>query len=216
MDTPNEKSQPYDPPSSNTQSGTRPSLVSGIRVGDSQAWERLVSCYQPRIVAWCRSRRLDDAATNDVLQEVWIAVAKSLPQFSSNLGRGAFRAWIWRIVQRRMIDFRRQQSRNPESVGGSTMLGRILNVASENDSQSSESRSQESPTMKLNHNLQRVLNQIARDYEARTWQAFLRTAVDGLSTDQVAMEFGMTASGVRQLRSRIFRRIRHEINQLSG
>ncbi len=197
-------------PASN--SGTRPSLVAGISIGNPQAWERLVACYQPRLITLCRSKGLDDAATNDVLQEVWIAVARSLPKFSSTLGKGAFRAWLWRIAQRRILDYRRQEMRGPAGTGGSTMLGRLAILPIELGSTSSEF-TQVRSSLKLNIKVQNILDRISLDYEPRTWQAFLRTAMDGCATDQVALEFGMTAVGVRQIRSRILRRIRTELGQ---
>lgn len=197
-------------------SGTRPSLVEGLRIGNPLAWERLVACYQPRLIGWCRSRGLDDAATNDVLQEVWVAVARSLPRFTSTIGKGAFRAWMWRIVQRRMIDFRRQQLRGPVGTGGSTMLGRLASLPEEIESGSSEHSGTGIQGKKLNTELQSALDRISVDFEPRTWQAFLRTAMDGRSTEQVACEFGMSAVGVRQIRSRILRRIRIELEQKQG
>ena len=214
--------QPNENPSSS--SGTQPSLVPGLRVGSPKAWERLVAHYQPRLIAWCRSRGLDDAATHDVLQEVWVSVARSLPGFSSTTGNGAFRAWLWRIMQRRIIDYRRQQGQEPGGTGGSTMLGRLARVpaTSESDSgsnsntydQNSEdsgTRQRGSHKLQLNTALKQILDRVQMDYEPRTWQAFLRCVMDGHSTEQVATEFNMTAVGVRQLRSRILRRLRSEL-----
>jgi len=210
--------------STSSSSGTRPSLVPGLRVGSPQAWERLVAHYQPRLIACCRSRGLDDAATHDVLQEVWVSVARSLPSFSSTTGQGAFRAWLWRIMQRRIIDFRRQQGREPNATGGSTMLGRLARVPANSESDSASSsiachpnnedsgqRQLGSHRLPLNAELKQILDRAQMDYEPRTWQAFLRCAMDGHSTEQVALEFKMTAVGVRQLRSRILRRLRREL-----
>jgi RNA polymerase sigma-70 factor (ECF subfamily) len=184
----------------------------------------LVAHYQPRLIAWCRSRGLDEAATHDVLQEVWVSVARSLPSFSSTTGQGAFRAWLWRIMQRRIIDFRRQQGREPNAAGGSTMLGRLASIPanSESDAESSSNayhqnspdsgqRQLDSYKLQLTTELQQILDRAQMDYEPRTWQAFLRCAMDGHSTEQVAAEFNMTVVGVRQLRSRILRRLRREL-----
>jgi DNA-directed RNA polymerase specialized sigma24 family protein len=127
-------------------------------------------------------------------------------------------------MQRRIIDFRRQQGREPNAVGGSTMLGRLARVPanSESDPESSSSvykqnsensgqRQLGSHRLQLNDELKQILDRVQVDYEPRTWQAFLRCAMDGHSTEQVAVEFNMTAVGVRQLRSRILRRLRREL-----
>ena len=53
-----------------------------------------------------------------------------------------------------------------------------------------------------------LLQSIEANYEARTWQVFLRTVVDQIPTDSVAAEFQMTPAGVRQIRSRVLRHLR--------
>jgi RNA polymerase sigma-70 factor, ECF subfamily len=215
MQPPQDRDQPLDLAlSSSSLSGTRPSLIQGLRINTDAAWERLVECYQPRLVSWCRRRGLDDSATNDVVQDVWISVAKSLPRVSLSTDKGAFRAWLWRIVQRRIIDHRRQNLRGIVGVGGSTMIGRLANAPETNECESSAQCETKSQSLKLTDELQRVMERVSVDYETRTWQAFLRSAMDGHSTDQVATEFGMTAVGVRQLRSRILRRLRNELCKL--
>lgn len=196
--------------SDSAASGTHPSLIEGVRIGNEDAWQALVKYYQPSLVAWCRSRGLDDAATSDVLQNVWMAVARSLPKFSSSVGKGAFRAWLWRITQRRLIDFQRQQARGPTGCGGSTMLGRLGEIAADPESNVSELLIGESKQTNRS-SVNEVLDRICGNYDPRTWQAFLRTARDGRTTQEVAEEFQMTDVGVRQLRSRILRRIRREL-----
>ena len=62
-----------------------------------------------------------------------------------------------------------------------------------------------------NPSLAEALSKLSTSYEPRTWQAFLRTVVDGRPTEEVAVEFQMSAVGVRQLRSRILRRLRKEL-----
>ncbi len=60
----------------------------------------------------------------------------------------------------------------------------------------------------------RAIAQVQNEFEARTWQAFWRSVVDGISTDKVATELQMTPAAVRQSRSRILRRLRQQLGDL--
>ena len=60
----------------------------------------------------------------------------------------------------------------------------------------------------------RALVQVQSEFEPRTWQAFWRSVVDGISTDEVAFELQVSAATVRQSRSRILRRLRQQLGDL--
>jgi RNA polymerase sigma-70 factor (ECF subfamily) len=57
-----------------------------------------------------------------------------------------------------------------------------------------EEPSGENQIQKLTH---RALVQVRNEFEDRTWQAFWRCVVDGISTDQVADELGLSSASVR-------------------
>lgn len=57
----------------------------------------------------------------------------------------------------------------------------------------------------------RALDQVSVEFQPSTWNAFWRTAIDGLSTDTVATELQMTNAAVRQARSRVSRRLRQQL-----
>ncbi len=61
----------------------------------------------------------------------------------------------------------------------------------------------------------KALELVRVEFKEPSWKAFWRTAIDGLTTDVVANELGMTAVAVRQARSRIMRRLRIELGDLS-
>ncbi len=63
----------------------------------------------------------------------------------------------------------------------------------------------------LSQLVSRALDQVRVEFQPSTWQAFWRTAVDGLTTDAVAAELQMTNAAVRQARSRVSRRLRQQL-----
>ena len=205
-------------------SGTSPSLIQIANSGNSDAWNRLVACYQPTIVAWCRERGLDAASSDDVTQETLLSVAQSLPRFKSLPGAGAFRAWMRTIAKRRIADHRRTQSRFPLAVGGTTNANILQsNAHPRNHDSSSGNRCQLSGSFiekglcvsdrsKISSKLKTILDQIEGNSSSRTWLAFQRSVVDGRPTDEIANELQMTAAGIRQIRSRILRQIRKRLD----
>jgi RNA polymerase sigma-70 factor, ECF subfamily len=72
---------------------------------------------------------------------------------------------------------------------------------------------QEDPTDQVQWNqlIRRAMEQVRAEFEPRSWQAFWRSAVDGIATSVVAEELGVTAASVRQSRSRILRRLRQQL-----
>lgn len=185
-----------------SSAGTSPSLVVAVHAGESSAWQKLVALYTPRLHRWCRSRGLDESNTADVMQEVWISVSRSIHRFNSTPGAGAFRAWLWRVTERRIIDCHRRLARQAHAVGGSSMQMHLQAIASDESSPSREMISQ--PVLL-------AMERVSSHYEPRTWRAFLRSVADGCPTDQVASEFGLTAVAVRQIRSRVLRHLRREL-----
>ena len=62
--------------------------------------------------------------------------------------------------------------------------------------------------------LRRALNLARAGCEERTWKAFWRTTVDGLSATSVGEELAMTPEAVRNAKWRVLRRIKDELGAL--
>lgn len=60
----------------------------------------------------------------------------------------------------------------------------------------------------------RVLELIRSEFEERTWRAFLRVIVDGVSAGDVATELEMSVNSVYLAKSRILRRVRDELRDV--
>jgi RNA polymerase sigma-70 factor (ECF subfamily) len=60
----------------------------------------------------------------------------------------------------------------------------------------------------------RALEQVRSEFEAHTWQAFWRTAIEDRSPATLAGELGMTPAAIRQAKSRVLRRLKQEMGEL--
>ena len=73
-------------------------LLLRCQAGDDDAFAELVERYGPRLSYFVRRMLADDAAIEDVLQEVWLDVFRGLGRL---LDLGAFPAWVYRIARDR-------------------------------------------------------------------------------------------------------------------
>ena len=84
-------------------------LLSAACSGDQDALGELWSTYQGRVHGYVAS--LAPAAAEDICSEVWLAVARGLRRFRG--GEAEFRAWLFTIAHRRVVDHRRASARRP-------------------------------------------------------------------------------------------------------
>jgi len=59
-----------------------------------------------------------------------------------------------------------------------------------------------------------AISQVEAEFEQRTWQIFIRSVIDQTTTIVVADEFGITQPALRQIRSRVLRRIRQQLGDM--
>ena len=188
---------------------TRLSLISRVRGADTSAWREFVQLYGPLIRYWCRSRGLESLHIDDCVQDVFLAVLRSLDLYDSHHSSGSFRGWLWTMTKRKVIDCRRRQQRQAQADGGSTALN-FLNQLPEIETIDDEQTS----TIQLKQLLYRAMQQVCAEFEAKTWKAFERCVVDGQATETVARELSLTPAAVRQYRARVLRRLRRQLGDL--
>jgi RNA polymerase sigma-70 factor, ECF subfamily len=88
-------------------------LVRRARSGDGAAWEEIVSAYSRRIfnLAYRFTSSID--AAEDLTQDVFIRVYRSLDQYDPT--QGALSNWLMRLARNLVIDDYRHRQRNPQN-----------------------------------------------------------------------------------------------------
>src|SRR4026209_1469283 len=86
-------------------------LVRRCRAGDGAAWEEIVQSYSRRIynLAYRFTSRAD--AAEDLTQEVFIRVYRSLDQYDAK--QGDLQNWLMRLARNLIIDDYRKRQRTP-------------------------------------------------------------------------------------------------------
>lgn len=79
-------------------------LLEQIRRGDAEGWSQLVERYQGRLLAFARSRALNSADAEDLVQETFMQFLKALGSFR---GEASVETFLFMILRRRIIDFLR-------------------------------------------------------------------------------------------------------------
>lgn len=90
-------------------------LVRRCRAGDSVAWEQIVHSYSRRVynLAYRFTNRHETA--EDLTQEVFVRVYRSLEQYDPQAGDLA--NWLMRLARNLVIDDYRKRTRTPTDVG---------------------------------------------------------------------------------------------------
>lgn len=186
---------------------TSSSLLHRAAARETEAWQRLVTLYPPMVAHWCRQAGLSAEDLQDVVQEVFAAVASSLPSFQADRPGGSFRGWLRGITRHKLQDHSRR--RREAAAGGTDAHRRLLEVP------------QPGPEVELSEGqaeitalYHRALNLVRSQFEERTWTAFWRVAVEDRTPAEVASQMGMTPTAVRQAKSRVLRRLEEELGEL--
>lgn len=109
-------------------STTSPSLIRRVANRDPEAWRRFTRLYGPLVFHWRRQQRLSDHDAADVMQDVFVSVARAVSSYEDRPG-STFRGWLWTVTRNQMVTFLRKQTRQGAANGGTENWQQLLNVA---------------------------------------------------------------------------------------
>lgn len=186
-----------------TMTDTPRSLLERLREEpDEESWKRLVALYTPLLSRWLGQAAVAGTDADDVMQEVFVALVRELPQFEHNQQRGAFRCWLRSILINRLRIYW-SAKRTSTSAGDRQALDRLEDPASDLNR-----------LWEREHDVllaQRILQLIEKDFTASTWHVFRRVVLEGAKPAEVATETGLSVNAVLLAKSRVLRRARKEI-----
>ncbi len=84
-------------------------IIDDILNGDKDLFSKIVEKYKDRIYRLCISHLKDPFPAEDVTQEIFIKIYKSLPTFK---GKSSFSTWVYSIAYFTCIDKLRKTSKN--------------------------------------------------------------------------------------------------------
>ena len=189
---------------------TRPSLLARIKnTGDRQAWAEFVDIYAPLIYGFVQKQGLQDADAADLTQEVLGAVARSAARLDYDPAKGTFRGWLFRVVRNELSDFGAARRRHRPGSGDTDVKRRLEEQPAPSDD---EIAAWESDYERQLFAL--ACEQVRRDFQESTWQAFWLTAIQGKSGKEVAGVLDMSTAAVYLAKRRVTARLRQQIDYL--
>jgi RNA polymerase sigma-70 factor (ECF subfamily) len=192
-----------------SSNATRASLISRVRCQESRAWDELVELYGPLIAHWCYRFELDSHSAADCIQDVFAAVSRALPTYDAKKSHGAFRSWLWTITRNKIYDQLRRNRLSSLPQGGTSAMKKLKEIPDLQDSDAEPSSAAELKSL-----VSRALDQIRCEFEPRSLEIIMRSVIDQVATDLVAVEFKIQSASVRQVRSRILRRLRQQLGDI--
>jgi RNA polymerase sigma factor (sigma-70 family) len=171
--------------------------------GEAAAFELLYRRHESRVFRYLRRNLKNEAAANDLMQDVWFAVLRGAANYQPT---AKFTTWLFTIAHHRMVDLVRANHRlqslddgdsaDPEAA---TLLERL--PADGKLEPSAQVQSQQEAT---------ALIDAVAELPAEQRSAFLLQAEGGLSVEEIA---GATGSSFETVKSRL-RYARAKLRQL--
>ncbi len=187
---------------------TRASLILRLQDADDvTAWDEFVAIYGPVIYRVAISRGLHTADAENLVQEVLMAVAKSVTQWLDREDRGSFRAWLLRITRNETVDMMTERATRPLGRDGEAG-DRILATLPAPSDLSRELDLEYDRTV-----FQWAANQVRETVADHTWDAFWLTSVEGIPVEQAAVKLNTRPGNVYFARSRVMARIKKIVQQ---
>ena len=187
---------------------TRATLLADVQSPENrEAWEEFVFIYRPVIYRMARRRGLQDADAQDVTQNILIRVANAIGQYEQKEGT-RFRHWLKRVARNAIFS---AITRSPkDAAAGGSVAADLLAEKPDVDPQIIDEF--EAETMRELY--LRAAAVVRTDVNADTWRAFELTVVKGQSTEEAAKVLGKSIGTVYAARSRIMKRLRHQIQRM--
>jgi RNA polymerase sigma-70 factor (ECF subfamily) len=165
-------------------------VLAAARQGADWALASLYRDLHPRVLRYLWAR--DPSEAEDLASETWLDVARGLHRFGGD--EAGFRAWVFTIARRRLLDERRSAARRlttPLSADRLALLGETGNVEHE---------------ALLSLEAQAALDRIV-ELPAEQAEVVLLRVLGDLSAREVARILGKREGTVRVLQHRALRRL---------
>lgn len=189
---------------------TRASLLFRLRDSqDHEAWLEFLSLYEPVAYRLLRRHGLQDADAREVMQELFMAVSRSIDRWDPAKECGSFRGWLRRVTRNLVINWLKQRERRVMATGGSELLVMLDAIPADSGPESIEFEQELRRAL-----FQRAAEQVRGEVQPATWEAFWETGVIGTSPADAAQKLGMQVGAIRVAKCRVMARLQAALNQL--
>ena len=189
-------------------SETRGSLILRLQNSeDAAAWDEFIELYGPIVFRVGQRGGMQPADSENLVQEVLMAVAQSVEKWLKRNDRGSFRAWLLRIAHNETVDMVTARSTRKIGCDGEHGQRLLEQVALRDDISSFVEQEHERAVF------QWAADRVKQEVADHTWQAFWLTEVEGATVNDAARILGTRPGNIYFGRSRVMARIKKFANQ---
>lgn len=191
---------------------TRASLILRLKdAADVAAWDEVVAIYGPLVFRMAQRQGLQAADADDVVQDVFAAVAKSVSAWVEQPRRGRFRGWLLGIARNIAINVLTRRPYGGVGHGGDNSIETLAKVPAPPGALSSQF------DLEYRREVYRwAAEQVRMSVSRGTWDAFHLTHVEGIPIADAAGQLGISVGSVYIARSRVMNRLRELAKQFEA
>lgn len=188
---------------------TSHSLIARVKdLGDGVAWAEFLGIYQPVVFRMARRRGLQDADAQDVMQQVFLSISKSIEGWIPGDLQPPFRAWLTKIARNAITKALTRRPR--DAATGSTSMVELLEAQPDPQETTAEILAEARKEL-----IRWATEQIRSEFSEVTWNVFWRTAIEGVPIAEVAKSTGRSAGAVYVARYRVIARLKEKVLEVS-
>ena len=185
---------------------TRSSVIQAVADTENEAaWNRLFDLYAGFVYSIARSKGLNDADADDVVQMVFVDLARNMPTFKYDREKGRFRSYLAGLVHWRVMDRLKAGKRDAELK--ESFLEEAMASATAEDEGFAEREWQAAA-------LEEALRRIKPDVRPEHYAAFVASAVEGQDTEAVMRLYGLSRDNLYQIRKRLIAKLRETVAKI--
>lgn len=191
-----------------THGATRASLILRLRDADDvAAWDEFAGIYGPVIYRVALSRGFQAADAENLVQEVFLAVANSISNWLAREDRGRFRAWLLRIARNEAVNMLTARATRKLGRDGSAAEKILAEMPAPHDLSNSLDLEYERAVFRM------AAEQVKGSVAQHTWEAFWLTSVEGLPVAEAAQKLKTRPGNIYFARSRVMAQIKNFVER---
>lgn len=189
---------------------TNPSLI--LRIKDPQnavAWNELMAIYRPVIYRLARRKGLLHEDAEDLVQGVFMSVAKAIDRWDHGEGQPRFRNWLGKIARNAIVNAI-TRTKPDRATGTSSVMHALASLPEEAET---------TQALILECRLEAIRwasREIQSEFSDATWAIFQSIAIEGRPAPEVAQVLQRTIGAVYAARCRVAARLREKVLEASA
>ncbi|MBR4654501.1 MAG: sigma-70 family RNA polymerase sigma factor [Kiritimatiellae bacterium] len=179
---------------------TRSSVLRAVANTENEAaWQRLFDLYAGFVFSIARSKGLKPEDADDIVQVVFMDLARNLPTFQYDRAKGRFRSYLTGLVHWRVMDRLKAGKRDAELKESFLEEAKASATADDNDFAEREWQAAA---------MEEALRRMKPDVRPEHYAAFVASAVEGQDTEAVMKLYGLSRDNLYQIRARLTAKLR--------